>query len=207
MLAMSERVGAWSGVVAAVLILGGFAAIGPAPAPAEPASELARHLTENRTRILTGDVLVGAGAVFYLCFLAALQARLRSPTILAGGAMAMTIVVAGVALQSALVLEEATLDSDAVVRLGFDGYNALITIAGFGFALTAAATAGAAGRSGALPGSLAQLGWPVAALQLLTIPGLIVTSGFFAPAHAMPVLAFWALAVWSAAVAVVMIRR
>ena len=204
---MSDRAGAFSGLVAAVLILGGFATIGPAPVPADPVAEIVRHLEENRARILTGDVLVAAGAMFYVLFLAALQTRLRSPAILAGGAMGMTIVVAGVALQSALVPEEATLDNASGVRLGFDGYNALITIAGFGFALTAAATAGSPERADALPRALVRLGWPVAALQLLTIPGLVVTSGFFAPAQPMPIIAFWALAAWSAALAVVMIRR
>src|SRR3712207_960193 len=125
---MSKRVDAWSGLVAALLILTGFGLAGQAPAPAEPAAELARHLEENRSRILAGDVLVGAGAMFYIWFLAALQTRLRagargeqtlSGAAFVGGAVAMAVVVAGVALQSGLVLDEATLADAAVVRLGF----------------------------------------------------------------------------------------
>jgi hypothetical protein len=210
------RFDAGSGLVAAALILTGFWLAGQAPAPAAPAAELARHLMENRSRILAGDVLVGAGAMFYLWFLAALRQHLRSrsrpePTLsstaFAAGVAAMTVVVAGVGLQAGLVLDEATVKSAAVVRLGFDGYNALITIAGFGFAMTVAAAAGSASRSGALSRALRASGWATAALQLMTIPGLIVTRGFFAPAAPMPVIAFWALTAWSIAVSVFLIRH
>ena len=208
---MSDRRDAFSGLVAAALIVTGFALSGQAPEPAVSAAELARHLSESRSRILAGDVLVAAGGMFYLWFLAALQTHLRSgprpertlsSLAFAGGAAAMTIVVVGVALQAGLVLDQATLASDAAVRLGFDAYNALITIAGFGFAVTVAATAGSAARSGALGLGLRRTGWAVAVLQLLTIPGLVATSGFFAPAAPMPVIAFWALAAWSTAVAI-----
>ena len=218
MIAMSGatmRSDAASGLVAAFLILAGFALSADAPAPAESASELARHLTDNRSRILAGDLLVAAGAAFYIWFLAALRTHLASvsrpePTLsaaaFAGGTAAMVTVVAGVALQSGLVLDESTLRSDVAVRLGFDGYNALITIAGFGFALTAAATAGSALRSGALGPRLVWSGFAVAALQLATIPGLVLTSGPFAPAAAIPIIAFWALSIWSVAVALRLLR-
>src|SRR5688500_548595 len=208
---MYVRADAYSGLVAAVLILTGFVLSGQAPAPGEPASEIARHLADSRARILAGDVLIGAGAMFYLWFLAALGTHLRAaarpePTLstlaLAGGASAMTIVVAGVALQAGLVLDPATLESDGAVRLGFDAYNALITIAGFGFAVAVAATAGSAARSGALPRGLRRRGGGGAALQLMPTPGLAATSGFFAPAAPMPVIAFWARTAGSAAVAI-----
>jgi hypothetical protein len=209
------RLDAASGLVAAALIVAGFALSAAAPPPAEPAAELARHLSGSRDRILAGDLLVAAGAAFYIWFLAALQTHLRtlphreltlSATAFAGGAAAMTVVVAGVALQAGLVLDESTLRSDVAVRLGFDGYNALITIAGFGFALTAAAAAGSARRSGALGGMLIWAGFATAALQLATIPGLVMTSGPFAPAAPIPVIAFWTLALWSSAVSVTLIR-
>lgn len=212
MIVMSvRRADAASGLVAAVLVVAGFALAGPAPAPAEPTGEIARHLADSRSRILTGDVLIAAGAAFYLWFLAALRTHLRrEPTLsalaMAAGALAMTIVVAGVALQAGLVLDEQTLASSTAVRLGFDGYNALITIAGFGFGATAAATAGSAGRSGALSPRLRRAGWATAVLQIATIPGLVATSGPFAPAGPVPAVAFWVLAAWSAAVAVALMR-
>jgi hypothetical protein len=201
-----------SAFAAAALLLVGFALSANTPPPAEPTAELARHLADGRTRILAGDLLVGAGAMFYIWFLAALRTRLApertlATTALIGGAMGMTIVLAGVALQSGLVLDESTLASTTAVRLGFDGYNALITIAGFGFALTVAATSGSAARTGTLGPALRTTGWLTAALQLATMPGLIATSGPFAPAAPVPVLAFWALCAWSTAVAVVLIRR
>ena len=45
---MYFRLDAASGLVAAPLILVGFVLCGQAPAPAEPAQELARHLADNR---------------------------------------------------------------------------------------------------------------------------------------------------------------
>jgi hypothetical protein len=206
------RIDVASAFVAAALLLVGFALSASAPPPAESAAELARHLGDHRARILAGDLLVGTGAMFYIWFLAALRTRLAPERTLAsaafaGGAMGMTIVLAGVALQSGLVLDESTLASDMAVRLGFDGYNALITIAGFGFALTVAAAAGSAARTGALAPALRGTGWIVAALQLATLPGLIATSGPFAPAAPVPVLAFWALCAWSVAVAIALLRR
>ncbi len=52
----------WAGLVAGPLILLGFALAGPAPAPAEPIEEIARHLATNRDRILAGDLLIALGA-------------------------------------------------------------------------------------------------------------------------------------------------
>lgn len=206
---MSTRLDSSSGLIAGVLILGGFALCGTAPPPDAQVTELARHLSGARSRILAGDLLVATGAAFYLWFLAALREHLRPERVLsaaafAAGAGAMTLVVAGVALQSALVLHE---QPAATVRLGFDGYNALITIAGIGFALTVAGAVGSARRAGSLTPRLRAAGAAVALLQLLTLPGLVVGHGFFAPAAPMPVIAFWALTAWSAAVSVHMIRR
>ena len=210
-----RRLDAASAFPAAALLLTGFALAGAAPEPAEPAGELARHLAENRTRILIGDVLIGAGAGFYVWFLAALASRLQggarrertlAVVVLAAGVQAMGVVVAGAALQAGLVLDGQTLTSDAVVRLGFDSYNALVTLAGFGFAATVAATAGSAARTGALPRSLRLIAWPTALLQVLTIRGLAATGGPFAPGRAVAIGAFWALTAWSLAVAVFLIR-
>ena len=153
--------------------------------------------------------------MFYLWFLAALRAHLagrrREPTLSAtafiAGAAAMTVVIVGVGLQAGLVLERETLTSTSVVRLGFDGYNALITIAGLGFALTVAATSGSAARTGMLAPGLRVTGWVTAILQVATIPGLVATDGFFAPAAPMPVIAFWALTAWSVAVSVALLRH
>jgi hypothetical protein len=241
-----RRLDAASGFVAAPLILAGFALSAQAPPPSAPVAELAAHLADKRDAILAGDLLVGAGAMFYLWFLAALRTHLAAPPadpaapgphparaglappaaappshpppagargehtlsalVLAGGTAAMTIVVAGVALQAGLVLDASTLEDAGVLRLGFDGYNALITIAGFGFALTVAATSGSAQRSGALGRRLRATGWLTAAAQLATLPGMVATSGPFAPAAPVPVIAFWMLSAWSVAVSIALFR-
>ena len=192
----------WAGLIAGPLILIGFALAGPAPAPAEPIEEIARHLGDHRTRILTGDLLIAVGAPLYLWFLAALR-PVAGLVPLAGGALAMTIVVAGVSVQAGLVLDaEVTLADEAVTRFGFDAYNALITLAGTGFALAA----GAIAASPQLGRRMRATGAVVTALQLLTLPGLVATDGPFAPAAAVPALAFWALTAWSMAVAVQRLR-
>ena len=186
----------WAGLIAGPLIRAGFALAGPAPPPAESVDEIARHLEAHRDRILTGDLLIALGAPLYLLFLALARPRLGLAP-LAGGALGMILVVAGVSLQAALVLDDLTLTSDPVVRFGFDAYNALITLAGVGFALAAGAVAAAP----ALSRRLRITGAVVCALQLLTLPGLVAASGPFAPAAVVPAVAFWALTAWSMTVA------
>jgi hypothetical protein len=192
----------WAGLIAGLLILVGFALAGPAPAPAEGIDVIARHLAEHRDRILTGDLLIAAGAPLYLWFLAAARPVLGLAA-LAGGALGMTVVVACVALQAGLVLGEETLASEAVVRFGFDAYNALVTLAGVGFALAAGAAAAAPG----LGSRLRAVAGAVAGLQVLTLPGLVAGDGPFAPAGPVAAIAFWALTAWSMAVAVHLLRR
>ena len=192
----------WAGLVAGPLILVGFALAGPAPEPAEPIEVIARHLGDHRDRILAGDLLIAIGAPFYVWFLAAARPVLGLAA-LAGGAMGMTVVVAGVALQAGLVLDDLTLASEPVTRFGFDAYNALITLAGVGFALAA----GAAAAAPELGSRLRATGAVVSGLQILTLPGLVAASGPFAPAAPVPAIAFWALTAWSMAVAIHLLRR
>jgi hypothetical protein len=209
---MTHRIDAAAGLVAAPLVLAGFALAGPAPAPSSDAADIARHLLDHRTRILTGDFLIAIGAAFYVWFLAALRTHLSpDPTLstasFAGGVVGTGLVLVGTALQMGLVFSQTTLANADVARAGFDAYSVMWTMGGVGFALTVAAAAGAARRTGRLGPRLRASGWLVAALQLATLPGLAADDGPFAAAAPVPVLAFWALTVWSVAVAVTLMRR
>jgi hypothetical protein len=211
-----RRVDASSSFVAAVLIVGGFSLLGGAPLPADVPREIGRQLWDDRALVLASAFLIGTGSLFFLWFLAAVQEHLRRAqpgdaalaalSFLAGGA-AMVLVVTGVAVQAALVLQENTTRSAGAVRLGFDAYNGLVTIAGLPFAAYVAAASESARRSRALPSALWRFGWATAALQLLTLPGLVVTDGAFAPGQAVALVAFLVLTAWSVAVGVVLFRR
>ena len=201
-----------TGIVAAPLYLTAFGIQGTPPAPDEPMAAIAGYLADHRTAILTGDVLIAVASAVFLWFLATLYGHLhaggeerRSSAAALGGVTGTAIVAAGAAVQAALVLNIAEVEA-AITRFGFDAYNALITIAGAGFAVTAAATSLSAG-AGALPVSLRRIGLGVALLQVATLPGLVADSGSFAAGGPVALGAFVALAAWIGAVSVTLIRR
>ena len=213
MASRSIRIDAAAGIAAAPLYLTAFGIQGTPPAPDEPTATIAEYLADHRTAILTGDVLIAVASAVFLWFLATLYGHLRaggeerrSSAAALGGVTGTAIVAAGAAVQAALVLNIGEADP-AIARFGFDAYNALITIAGAGFAVMAAATSLSAGEGGALPASLRRIGLGVALLQVATLPGLVVESKPFAAGGPVALGAFVALAAWVAAVSVALIRR
>ena len=175
--ARGRTLDAATGVVAAVLFLAGFLIQGTPPDPNDPIAKIASYLGDHRGRILTGDVLIALGGAFFLWFLGALRSYLRageggegrlSPASFLGGGVATAVLIGGAGLQSALVLHPGTLGDQALVRAGFDGYNALITIGGAPLAVAVAAASCSAARSGALPPSAYWSGSVVGVLQIVT---------------------------------------
>ncbi len=207
------RLDAATGLVAGALFLVGFGLPGNPPSPDEPTAAIAEFLADHRSAILAGDLLVALAAAAFVWFLGVLRGHLAdageehlSTAAILGGAVSTAIITAGAALQAGLVLNLGEA-SDDVVRFGFDGFNALITIAGAPLAAAVAATSLSASRSGALPAWVVRAGLVTAVLQLLTLPGLIVESGLFAAGEAMALAAFIAVVAWFVAVSVVLIRR
>ena len=209
----TTRLDAATGALAALLFLAAFTIPGKPPAPDEPAARIAEYLGDHRSAILAGDVLIAVAAAAFVWFLGVLRGHLAeageerlSTAAALGGAIGTAIIVAGVALQAGLVLNSAGADQD-IVRLGFDSYNALITIAGGGLAVAVAAAALSGGRSAALPAWAVRTGVVIGALQLVTLPGLVAEEGFFAAGGPMALIAFLAVSAWFIAVSLFLVRR
>ena len=214
--ARGRRLDAATGVVALVLFLVGFGIQGTPPDPGDPVAKIAAYLADHRSSILTGDFLIAVGAAFFIWFLGSLRSYLRageggegrlSAASFLGGGVATATILAAAALQSALVLHPATLADPTVVRFGFDGFNALITIGGAALAVAVAAAACSAARSGALPPSAYWSGSVIAGLQIITLAALFEKSGFFAAGKELALIAFVTLSVWYIAVALLIMRR
>ncbi len=156
------RIGAVAGIVSALLFLVGFALPGRPPSPDAATSAIASYLADNRTAVLAGDLVIGIAAAAFACFLAGLRIHLRmrddglATAAVLAGILATALIVAGAALQAGLALNSEELNDDTI-RLSFDSYNALITIAGapLAAAVAAAAAAGVGDIADRLRGLLA----------------------------------------------------
>jgi hypothetical protein len=214
--ARGRRLDASTGVLAAVLLLAGFLIQGTPPDPNGADEKIIGYLSDHRSAILAGDLLIGVGVAVYIWFLGALRSYLRageggegrlSAAAFLGGGVTAALLLAGAAMQSALVLHTATLAQPAIVRVWFDGYNALITIGGAALAVAIAGASCSAARSRALPPSAYWSGSVVAGLQIVTLAALFEKSGFFAPGKAFTAIAFLAACAWYIAVALLIVRR
>ena len=211
-----RRLDASTGIVAAILILVGFIVPTQPPDPGDPVQKIASYLSDHRSAILLGDVLIGVSVAIFIWWLGSLRSYLRageggegrlSAAAFLGGGVSLGLVGAGAALQSALVLHPDALGNAALVRAGFDGYNSLITMAGAPLAILVAATSCSAARSGALPPSAYWLGSIIAGLQLATLAALFAKTGFFAAGKGFTLIAFVAVVAWFIAISMLMIRR
>ena len=202
-----------AGIAAAVLLLAGFGLLGKPPSPDAASAEVVGYLADHRDGVFAGALLVGAGSALFVWFLAALGAAL-SPTGYSAPALAGTLagtggavlVVGALGVLAGLVLHVDSPRGPDLTVVGFDIYNALITIAGVLFAASIVGLVVGGGRHGTLAGALRGIGAFVAVLQLATLPGLFAESGFFAAGGVMALLAFCALAGWFVLVAVAMWR-
>ena len=209
----TTRLDAATGALAAILFLAAFAIPGKPPAPDEPTARIAEYLGDHRSAILAGDVLIAVAAAAFIWFLGILRGHLAesgeellSTAAALGGGIGTAIIAAGAALQVGLVLNSAGSDQD-IVRIGFDSYNALITIAGGGLAVAAGAAALSGARSAALPVWAVRTGLVTGALQVVTLPGLFAEDGFFAAGGPMALLAFLAVSAWFISVSLFLVRR
>jgi hypothetical protein len=197
----------------AVAFLIGFLIQGNPPSPDEPTATISSYLVDHRDAILAGDLVLALASVPFFWFLGSLrgylddagESRLATASILGAG-VGTGIVLVAMGVQAALVLN--TADGPAeLVRLGFDGFNALITIAGGCFGVAAGAAAVSALRSGALPDWVCRWGVVTAVLQIATLPGLMAESGAWAAGGLVPLFAFVVLVAWYIAVTVCMVRK
>jgi hypothetical protein len=209
--AWATRADAATGL-AALLFLVGFVVQGDPPSPDEPTRTISGYLADHRDAILAGDLILAGAAAPFLWFLGALRGYLAeggewslSGASVLGMGVGTGLVLAAAALQAGLVLNTATA-SEALVRYGFDSFNALITIAGGFFAVGAGAAAISGRRSGRLPGWLWGSGVVTGLLQLVTLPGLVLEHGPWAAGGPIPLFAFVVLVAWFVALTARMLR-
>jgi hypothetical protein len=191
-----------AGLAAAVLFLAGFALLATPPEPAAAPEEIAGYLDGHRGRVFAATGMLGAGSclfAWYLAGLLRLVGGVRGVAAALAAAGAAGLVVAAMSLLSGVALRVPPAD---LALLGWDVFNALVTMGGFGFGFSLLV----ASAGHALPARLRAAGWAVGLGQLATIPGLAVEQGPFAPLGPVALIAFWALTLWYAAVAVVMLR-
>lgn len=214
--ARGRRLDAAAGIPAAILFVAAFTLPGTPPAPDDPIGEIASWLIDKQDTILISDVTIGVASAIFLWWLGSVRSYLRageggegrlSAAAFLGGAVGVALVLAGAAAQSGLVMHLGQLTDGGIVRVGFDTYNAFITIAGAGFAVFVAGASCSGARSGALPPGLYWLGSIVAGLQIASCAGLYADSGVFAAGGLIALVAFLALALWAIALSVLMMRR
>jgi hypothetical protein len=202
-----------AGLAAGLLFFGGFGLLFTPPSPNSPADEVLRYLVDYRPRIFVATCLLGLGFIAFVWFVVALRTFLADhgettlSTAAALGALAGTIIVmTSFAVLAGVVLHVDAKTNAPMAALAFDTYNALLTVAGFGFALGIGAAAWSSASSGALPAGYQRTGLLIALLQLATIPGLFVQSGFLAAGGPMALIAFGALGAWYVAIAIRFLR-
>jgi hypothetical protein len=197
------------GALGAILFVVAFALLSRPPSPSASAANVTDYLTTHRANVFAAALVLGAASTLFLWFSGTLRGYLADEeddsratstiVMLLGG---IVVVLSALAVLAALVLHVRQLRPTEAV-LGFDVYNALITMAGFWFAGAVVA----ATRARSLPRRYRQAGVVVAVAQLATLPGLFVRSGIFAAGGTIAVLAFWLLSAWFIAVAVRIARR
>jgi hypothetical protein len=207
--------GPLSGVLASVLFFVGFFLPGTPPKADDSVAEISSYLVDKRDSILTGDVLIGLGAVFLIAFGAALASHLTASIReddhgLAGlirsmVVVAATLLTAGVAVLNGVVFKSG---GDAgIVRFAFDSGSALLIISGFAFGGFFAAVALANARSHAFASWMTTLAGVAALAQVLSCLALFTKSGFFANGGAMGIVAPLVGTVWVLSACVMMYRH
>jgi hypothetical protein len=205
---MSERAWRWSAAMGGVGIVTVLLALflpGPPPRTGDTVAQLTASFVEKRRLFLIDTWVAAIGALAFIWFLAPLHdflSRDRDRRGLAavaviGGALAMTLILIGVAVTSGLVLNAAGMGDAAVVRAFADTTNVLIELSKFGLAAMILATAAAAGGRPELPRRAARLGDCAAVLLIVSaLPPLLFDHGILQFGGGVEVAAALPAALW-----------
>jgi len=214
----AERVRRLGGLIGIVfVVLGVIAVFLPgAPPKADEVSQIAAYFTDERGSILAANyVTCFAFAVFLLfmgalrsCFGAADQTGTRpGSSMLAGGVVAVSMILAGTAVLNGAVFQVASSGDANLNHALYDIANDLFFASGFGFAVFFTGAAVAVRTTGALPSVMAPAGLVVALLNLVGGVGLFAKSGFFAIGGAFGFITPVASLLWVLAASIFMLRR
>ncbi|HEY4779307.1 MAG TPA: hypothetical protein VIH47_06925 [Solirubrobacterales bacterium] len=205
---MSERGRQWSaamGAVGIVLVLGALFLPGSPPKTSDSVRHLTTVFVDKRRLFLVDTYLAALGALAFLWFLAPLYEFLARrgrnqgvATVAAlGGAMAMLLVLVGVAITTGLVINATGMHDPAVVRAFADTTNVLIELSKFGLAALILATVAVAAQAGLLPRPMRAVGLAASALLIFSaLPPLLFDSGILQFGGGVEVLAAAPAALW-----------
>lgn len=211
-----RRLDAATGIVAVAIYVVALALPGTPPAAGDTADEIAGFFTDKRDQILIGSFLIGLAGAFFLWWLGSLrywlrreeggEGRLSAAAFLAGG-VALSLTLAGAAVEAGLAFKVGGQGDQALVRALFDIRSAFYLLAGFAFAAMIAAASCSGARSGRLPGSAYWSGSVIAGVNAAAAAGLFAEKGAFATGGIVSVAALVSALGWFVAVALLMIRR
>lgn len=198
----------------AVLFVGWLFVPADPPGPAATAEQVVRWTFDDRRSLLVGSVIVAAGLGLTIAFLAGLRslcARAEgAPGLLATvgwGASLVALAVVFVGLAMAQTQSYLVLDGDPATVEGFHEARLLLTdLAGLPAAVGLLAFGLSMVRTRFPTRWLGGLAW-VAAAGLLAGVVALSREGFFSPSGGAPMIGAVAVAVWIAAVSVVLLVR
>jgi hypothetical protein len=217
MMATDDKPRRWeaaTGIAFVVFVLGGLIMQGNPPKADDSIDEI-RSFFNHRGAILAGDYLIGMGWAFFLWFLGSVRFYLRAGaggddrfwTATFGGALAGTVLVlASTAGLNGIAFQVAPVADPVLLRALFDLDNALLILAGFGFAVFFVAAACSGARSGALGPAMCWSGIVVALIQVVGAAQLFARSGFFQVAGPLAFAAILSASLWTLALSIAIIR-
>lgn len=184
-----SRIGALTGVAAAVFYVVGALIPGTAPSPTASTAKVAAFLLDKRSALLAGLVLELVAVGLLIWFLGCLYVVIANAHTGSGAAVTMVAsvvlsiagVIAGTVPVIAIAWRGAPLPSAALIRVAYDtqtlmGYSATSTVA----ALSIAAPSVVIWRSRVLPRWLCFLGAIVVAVNVVELIGLASRTGTLA---------------------------
>jgi hypothetical protein len=213
----ADRVRRWGGLIGIVFVVLGLVSLflPGTPPTADEVSKIAAYFTEKRGSILAANYLTCFAFAVFLLFAGALRSCFRTAdqtgtgpgsTMLAGGVVAVSMILAGTAVLNGAVFQVAGAGDASLNHALYDVANDLFFASGFGFAVFFSGAAVAVRTTGVLPRAMAPAGLVIALLSLVAGVGLFARSGFFAIGGAFGFIGPVATLLWVLAASIFMLR-
>ena len=204
------QISAASGIVFVVLlVVGAFIAPVP-PATDDSADDVVSYFRENRTALLVGSYLIGAGTVFFLWFLGTLRLALvnsgasRLPIAAVGAGVAfVAVVLVGIGLGDALAFRAASDRSPDLVQALFDAQSLVFIKVSFPIGAFVLASSVVMIRWKVVSQWLGYAGLVVAAANFVAA-GAVAKSGALSPTGECGFVGFLSFAAWVLVASVLM---
>ena len=210
-----ERLGAMSGIVAAVMLVGNLVLVSSSPSAASPARQVIDHLERNNTVTLVACYLGAVTTVLLLPFLASLKTFVHGPAgeaewrwtvTLLSGAIAFTVLIVGSALLAAATVLSARPVGEASVAALFAAAKVCFSLALMPLAAMILTNARTMSSSRIPVRWLIRFGVEVGVLAIVSGTVVFVDNGWFGPGEPAVALMGFLVAMWLVAVATTMLQ-